>query len=264
MKEFERTTDQTYEALRAAVEERHRFEAEKAATESKLAKEVEARKKDGEKASKRITELEADVSRLTGGDDAAEKGESPLARSERLLKEAQDKLALSEKRVVNAQDDREYMRTQYQTASAAAGAASSEMNALKDRLEKAETEATGKKLEIQKINLEHNSRQYLRKISELESLVKERNIEYDRVREELRVLRNGRRETRQVSVPRSPRMGMMSPRAPVRSYPGSASRSGSPAPGADIASFAGGSVLPGMQLFPPSAPANGRYSNLRE
>jgi chromosome segregation ATPase len=258
LKSYKRSYDKIYEKYRAALSDRQMFEKTMNESEQKLLDAEKKAQRNTEKLEQRIASLEADKARLLGTNESAEGGETPLAANERLLKEAQEKVKVLEKRLVNAREESEYIRDQYRNAQSAAG----ETGQLRTQLKKAEEEAGRNKVRIHEINVANSVRGYLSRIAELETQLREREVELDRAREELRISKNGRRETRQTSVPRSPRMGMLSPRAPARSYPSSTSRGGSPVPvGMDVGNVAGGSLLPGMQLLP-QTPANGRWNQL--
>lgn len=249
IEEHERNANKLYSSHREALEDRSRFEAEKTKAEAALQAATAAAQKDSDKAQKRIIELEASVAQLKSGPDGQE-GESPLVKANQLLKEAQEKAEVLEKRLENSRKDGEYVRNLYQEASSSANAAQAEIAELKEKNEKLRKKASESLVKIHQIQAENSSREFARQIGELKALIKERELELDRVREDLRQLRNGRRETRQVSVPRSPHMGVMSPR-PGRTHGGSASRGTSPAPAVGL----DGPLLP---------PGNGRWVHLRD
>ncbi|KAH8177421.1 hypothetical protein LIA77_02503 [Sarocladium implicatum] len=259
LQSYKRSMNKIYASHRSALEDRNLFERKMKDAEQKLrdaeAKAEKAVDKNTEKLQLRIAALEADNARLLGKDQEGSE-ETPLAVNEKHLKEAQEKVTVLEKRLTNAREEGDYIREQYRLAQSAAG----EAGQLRAQLEKAEEEAAKNKIRIHEINAANSTRGYLTQISQLETQLRERTVELDRTREELRVSKNGRRETRQSSVPRSPRMGMLSPRAPARSYPSSTSRGGSPVPvGMDVGNIAGGTLLPGMQ-FLPQTPVNGRWA----
>lgn len=107
-----------------------------------------------------------------------------------------------------------------------------------------------------------------RQLDELQATLENRERELDRAKEELRLLKSGRRETRQGSVPRSPRTtGLMSPR-PGRAVGGggtgaggAGSRGTSPAPA--VSSSDSSTPVPGMTFFSPTA-NGGRWGHLRD
>ena len=262
VKEYERTERRTYERYRSAIADRTKYEQEARAAEKDKESAIVSAKKDVERAQQKTASLEATMVRLTASPDGADE-ETPLAKTQALLEEAQAKVQTLEKRVVNAQNDGEYARTLYQEASTSASAMRVENDELKEQnreLAKKSEETLGR---VHQIQADRTNKQYLRQIRELKALVREREIELDLTKEELRLLKNGRRETRGASVPRSPRMGMMSPRTGRAAYPpgGSASRGTSPAPtsAADGAAI----TLPGIQ-FMGQPPGNGRWNHLRD
>ncbi|KJZ74175.1 hypothetical protein HIM_06406 [Hirsutella minnesotensis 3608] len=248
IKEYERTTNQVYGSHRKALEDRSKLAAENKKLEAMLQTAKESASKDSAKAEKRISELEAVVTRLTADPEGID-SETPLAKTNKVLMESQERVQMLEKRLENAHKDGEYVRNLYQEASSSAGATQTENEELKKQVADLQQKSDGR-VRIHEIQAESSARDSTRHIRELKALVKERELELDRVREDLRQLRNGRRETRQVSVPRSPRTGMMSPRH-GRAYGSSASRgtSPAPAPGSD------GATLP---------PGNGRWAHLRD
>ncbi len=252
VKEYERTSNKIYKSYRAAVEDRTQFERQAKKADAELQASKESAAKEDNMAQGKIHELEEKVTRLIANTEGSSE-ESPLAISERLLKEAQDKTQNLEKRLENAKADGEYAKNMYQEASSAGTVLRRENNELRDKneeLSKQTPETLGK---IHQMQADSMAEAYLKQIEDLKTQMREREMELDRTRDELRQLKNGRRETRQVSVPRSPRMGMMSPRPPGRPYGGSASRGTSPISGVEV---------PLMGTMP--APGNGRWNHLRE
>ncbi|OAA77666.1 Chromo domain-like protein [Akanthomyces lecanii RCEF 1005] len=250
VKEYERTSSKTYQAYRAAVEERTKFEREKKKTDAALQSTQEAAQKESTKLQAKIGELEATVSRLTSNGAGA--GESPLAISENMLKEAQETVKKLEKRLENATQDGEYAKNAYQDASNSATVLQSENKELKEQNEKLLKRSSENVTKIHEIQNASMGKAYLKQIEELKTQMREREMELDRAREELRQART-RRETRQASVPRSPRMGLMSPRT-GRSYANPASRGTSPT------STAEGAMIGAL----PTGNGNGRWNHLRE
>lgn len=253
LKDYERTAHKMYESQRAALQDRSRFEAEKRKIETAMQSAANQSEREAEKAKKRILELEATVARLTEDPNTSDPKDTPLAKSESLLHEAQAKVAVLEKRLENAHKDADYIRSLYQDAADTASGLKSENNQLRSQNEDLGKKASENFAQIHEIQERNTTKLYLEQITELKFQIKEREIELDRAREELRQLKNGRRETRQSSVPRSPRMGMMSPRTISRAYGGPASRGASPAAGAGIE---------GMQFYG-QQPGNGRWDHLR-
>lgn len=253
IKEYERTTHKVYESQRAALQDRSRFETEKRKTEAAMQSAASQSEKEAEKAKQRILQLEATVARLTEDPDASDPQDTPLAKSEKLLQEAQARVTVLEKRLENAHKDADYIRSLYQDAASTASGLKSENNQLRSQNEDLGKKASENSVRIHEIQERNTVKIYDKQVTELKVQIRERELELDRAHEELRQLKNGRRETRQSSVPRSPRMGMMSPRTIARAYGGPASRGASPAPGASVE---------GMQFYG-QQPGNGRWDHLR-
>ncbi|RFU81732.1 chromo domain [Trichoderma arundinaceum] len=253
IKEYERTTHKVYESQRAALQDRSRFETEKRKMEAAMQSAADQSEREVEKAKKRILELEATVVRLTEDPNASDPQDTPLAKTEKLLQEAQAKVTVLEKRLENAHKDADYIRNLYQDAASTASGLKSENNQLISLNEDLSKKAAENSVRVHEIQERNTVKIYLEQAEELKVQIREREIELDRAREELRQLKNGRRETRQSSVPRSPRMGMMSPRTITRAYGGPASRGASPAPGTSIE---------GMQFYGQQS-GNGRWDHLR-
>ncbi|KAG8413639.1 hypothetical protein J3458_012708 [Metarhizium acridum] len=260
IKEYQRTNAKVYSSQREALEDRIRFERETRKAESNLVQANETAQRDAERAQKKIADLEATVARLTA-DPSHPDEPSPLSKTQTLLQESLEKIVMLEKRLENAHKDADYARSLYQDATATSSALRGENAELSEQvadLSKKTPETLGKVHEIQ---ADATIKTYLHQIQGLRTQLRERELELDYTKEELRTLRNGRRETRQVSVPRSPRMGVMSPRTGRATYGsagGSTSRGTSPAP----TSVEGAGVLAGMQFL--GQPANGRWQHLRD
>ncbi|TQV92143.1 HDA1 complex subunit [Cordyceps javanica] len=250
VKDFERTSSKIYQAYRAAVEERTKFEREKKKTDAALQSTQETAQKESKKLQAKIDELEATVSRLTSNKEG--EGENPLAASEKLLKEAQETTKKLEKRLENATQDGEYAKNAYQEASNAATILQTENKELKEQNARLLERSSDNVTRIHEIQNESMAKAYLKQMEELKIQLREREMELDRVREELRQART-RRETRQASVPRSPRMGLMSPRT-GRPYANPASRGTSPTATTE------GTMIGAL----PAGNGNGRWNHLRE
>ncbi|KAH7152294.1 putative HDA1 complex subunit, partial [Dactylonectria estremocensis] len=259
LKEFERTANKVSESHRKALQDRSSFEKAKLKADKSVKAAVEAAQKEAEKNQKRIAELEATVARLTSTPGASGTEESPLARTEKLFEESQKKVKLLEKRLENAQKEADYIRNLYQDVNSTAGGLGAEIKGLRQQNEDLERKASDNLVRIHQIQADNANKELFRTLSDLKIQLREREVEVAHLREELS-LRNGRPATRQASVPRSPRMGMMSPR-PGRVF-GSASRGTSPStvPGYD-GNGSGG--IPGVQ-FMGQQPGNGRWGHLRD
>ncbi|TFB02025.1 hypothetical protein CCMA1212_005862 [Trichoderma ghanense] len=252
VKEYEKSTHRIYETERVALQDRSRFESEKRKIEAALQSAADQAEREAEKARKKIMELEATVARLTQDPNASDPQDTPLARSEKLLQEAQAKIAMLEKRLDNAHREADYIRSTYQDAASRASELQSENNQLRRQNEELSEKAAENSVRIHEIQERNTAHIYLQQIAELRAQIQSRDIELERARDELRQLKNGRRETRQSSVPRSPRMGMMSPRTIARGYGGPSSRGASPAAGSS-----------GEMQFYGQQPGNGRWDHLR-
>ncbi|KAK1829629.1 hypothetical protein QBC39DRAFT_356038 [Podospora conica] len=172
------------------------------------------------------------------------------ARLEKELEEANAKIQTLEKRLVSASNEMEYSRTAYQDASSSFGRINQENQELKARLAELEYKASDNIRNIHKMNDKTLEDSEERQLSEFHAIIRERERELAVAREELRLLKNGRRETRQGSVPRSPRTSLMSPR-PGRAATGAGSRGTSPAPAYETQGIA-------------QPPSNARWQHLRD
>ncbi|GJN75312.1 hypothetical protein PLICBS_009410 [Purpureocillium lilacinum] len=249
VKEHERTSRKIYKNYREALGDRTLFEKEKLKAEAALQAATAAAQKESDKARAQIEELEANIARLTAG---ASGEDSPLAVSERQLKEAQGKIHTLEKRLENAQNDAAYARNLYQDASTAAAELRNENSRLTEQNRALDEAKTATLERVHRMQTEHESKEFLGHIGHLKQQLRDRERELDTLRDDVRQLKNGRRETRQSSVPRSPRMGIMSPRT-GRAYAGPASRGTSPA--------AAGADGPGTQYMSVQQQGNGRWGN---
>ncbi|EFQ29797.1 uncharacterized protein GLRG_04941 [Colletotrichum graminicola M1.001] len=173
------------------------------------------------------------------------------------LNRALAKIAELEKKLESRDGELGYARDAYQTANHANSELARENRDLKEQVDLLQKSAVGNLAQVQNVNAGEQVKEMQRQIAETQAISKDREKELARVEKELRALKNGRRETRQQSVPRSPRLGMMSPRT-GRAAGGSASRGTSPTPHES----AGGTPVPGLQFF--NTPANGRWGHLRD
>lgn len=188
-----------------------------------------------------------------------------IARLAQIEMERDEALATVEKlqkKVRSVENDLEYSRKAYQDASNAHSELNRENRELKGKIAELERRASDNIVKIHQIHAQNEMAAVGAQIDELRAMLENRERELDRAKEELRNLKTNRRETRQGSVPRSPRLGVMSPR-PGRGVGGGAgSRGTSPAP--LISSDGPGSAaVPGMSYFPPAGNA-GRWGHLRD
>lgn len=265
-----------------AVRDRGKFDAERE-TAVKAAMET----------SRRMEALTAEVvktkeqnalleSRLADATAAHTSTDSPdltrFADQEQKLREAEARIESLQKKVANGENELQYTRQIYQEATTAMSDHEREKAELAKRIKDLEQKASNNLLEIHRINVANQASATDHMLEEQKAIVRDRERELERARDELRnaLGRNaGRRETRQGSVPRSPRLGVMSPRpgGPAggsgtamglglgpssRGTAGAGSRGTSPAP---VPGFdAPGGLVP---LFgqPPGA---GRWGHLRD
>ncbi|KAK4213350.1 hypothetical protein QBC37DRAFT_173793 [Rhypophila decipiens] len=197
---------------------------------------------------KQLEERDSQIAKLREQNEVlqAKLNTPELARSaaaEKEVTEAQAKIQSLEKRLAGAERDMDYLRGQYQTATSEAGKFANEKRELLTTIAELEKRASDNFLKAHLKNAEINAEEQLRLLREKSEMILNLERDLDRAREELRVLKSGRRETRQASVPRSPMPGAggvhMSPR-PHRNanasvggqQRGSGSRGTSPAPAA--------------------------------
>lgn len=222
VQEYEKSQEKTYKRFREAIEDRTKFEAEAQKATTTLNQANEAAKQTQDKSEKKIAELEAVIARLTQ--------EEAVAANEKALEEAYRKIQTLEKRLETSHSTEAYTRDLYQQVSNSVHATNTELKQVKERNAELENLTTEHMVQAQQEQSKSSAKTFLLKIAELETSLRETQIELDRTREENRGYKNGRRETRQVSVPCSPRVGsLMSPR-PRAAFGGSASRGASPAP----------------------------------
>ncbi|KAK3904205.1 hypothetical protein C8A05DRAFT_13895 [Staphylotrichum tortipilum] len=192
-----------------------------------------------------------------------------LAQAEKARTEALSTIEKVEKKLRTAQNEADYSRKAYQDASNAHTELDREFKTLRASAAELERRAGANLLRIHQIQAEGEARETARRFDELRATLENRERELERAKDELRYLKSGRRETRQSSVPRSPRMGVMSPR-PGRGAAGGGggSRGNSPAPpllssdGPGVTGT-GATPVPGMTFFPPAGNPV-RWSHLRD
>lgn len=154
------------------------------------------------------------------------------------------------KQVEAMERELDYTREAYQTASQAASDLGNENRELATRNKDLEHRASDNLRRIHEASGQAQVAEYLRVQDELEVQMREREAEIERLREDIKAMKM-RRETRQSSVPRSPRMGVMSPRA--GGGRGAASRGSSPALDS-----------PGLPIFGQQGGNNSRWGHLRD
>ncbi|KAI0157818.1 hypothetical protein GGR57DRAFT_461047 [Xylariaceae sp. FL1272] len=188
---------------------------------------------------------------------------SRTAGLENELAAAKAQIASLEKKVTIAEVERDQIRTTYNQATQRAMETSAENRAYDQQVKNLQRKADETITEANTIQSTDNSRELQRLCAEKSVSIRQLELENNRLKEELRVARNGRRETRQSSVPRSPRMAAlgMSPRngrGPSAMGP-SSSRGTSPAAPENASSGNGQSAL-----FNQTPSGANRFAHLRD
>jgi chromosome segregation ATPase len=245
--EYERTTDKVANSNRKALEDRHNSEKEVQQAKSAFKAAQDAADQELTQAKKRISDLEARIAVLTAPPE--------VGKLNQLLNEATEKVQRLERRLENANNDGNYARDEYQKATARAGALNSENKALRETNEELAKQASENLAKIQQVQKDTEVKEHLKTIEALRAQLVEKDFEL----EQLRALKNGRPQTRQTSVPRSPRTSIMSPRN--GRFGSSASRGTSPAAPGQDGNGSGGGV--GLQ-FMGQQPGNSRWNHLRD
>ncbi|KAK3297511.1 uncharacterized protein B0H64DRAFT_457707 [Chaetomium fimeti] len=260
LRSHERTVQSLEPKYMDALRDRHTFEKEcKKAVEAAKAQqdEAEALREKNKLLESKFAEARDTLANSTVPEIAR------VAQAEKDRDEALATVQKLEKKVQGVQNEAEYSRKAYQDTFNAHTGLNQEHQELKSKVTDLERRAGDNLRKIHEIHAQNELTEVNRQIDELQATLDNRERELERAKEELKILRNGRRETRQASVPRSPRMGVMSPR-PARGV-GASSRGTSPAamssdgPGVG----GGGTPVPGMTFFPPVGGA-GRWGHLRD
>lgn len=110
-----------------------------------------------------------------------------------------------QKRIANNNNDLEYMRNNYHTASSAAATVTSELNEARVEMEKLRAKASSNRVEIHRIQQESEAAALLNQNRSLTVMIEELKREVEKKDAEMAAVMNGRRPTRGTSVPRSPR-----------------------------------------------------------
>lgn len=179
------------------------------------------------------------------------------------LKQAEVEIQKLTKKVESAERELDYTREAYQNASQSASDLGNENRDLTGRIADLEHKASENLRQIHQINLENQAARLARLNDEQAATLREREWELDRLRDEVRILKAARRETRQASVPRSPHMGVMSPRAAGRAMTAGAATPGVGGPPSRGSSPAAATDASGVPLFG-QQPGNGRWGHLRD
>ncbi len=209
----------------------------------------------------RATKLEEELAKSRAETRAL--SEKLAAQTPADLEEAQVKRDSLEKKLKNTNNDLEYLRSRYQAASSSAAELAAENSDLKTQIKHLEHKSSDATIRLHEINNKNMVEDQQRRIDDMQAIISQREQQLDRAEKELRALKNGRRETRSSSVPRSPRLNVMSPRTRGGGG-GNTSRGTSPAPfdGSSTPSSAVGPV-PGMTFYQPPG-SHPRFSHLRE
>ncbi|KAI1367564.1 hypothetical protein F5Y08DRAFT_58770 [Xylaria arbuscula] len=141
------------------------------------------------------------------------------------------------KRLIVSQSDADYNKNLWRDAAKRATELAAENRAFEKKIEELQHKADSNIIAVNKTQSRIEGSALAQQITECKNTIRERDTELNHVREENRSLRSGRRETRQSSVPRSPRMGALSGMSPRNGTRGpsamggpSSSRGGSPQP----------------------------------
>lgn len=271
------TVNKIQKSFMDALRDRGIFEAESkaaaAATES-AKKQLEATKATADALKE---DNEALLRKMIEAHAMLAKSENPeVARMAQLQAdqwEAEKKIQALEKKLKSTETDLGYARRAYQDGTNAFADVNAENAELKARTKELEQKASENLLRIHQTNQQAEVDEFRRLWQDQQAITRDRERELERIREELRLLKNGRRETRQQSVPRSPRMGVISPRPGTargvsgQQYSstavGAGSRGTSPATPAALPDAAAGSPFPGMTYFNQQS-GSGRWGHLRD
>ncbi|KAA8630445.1 hypothetical protein SMACR_06639 [Sordaria macrospora] len=209
LESFKRTVDVLTPKYAEALHDRSTFEktCKKAVDDNAAAqKRLEASKHDLDTAKRENKALEAKLADYQSQfANSSNPDLSRLALAEQELSETKTKLAALEKRMATTTNEMEYSRSAYQNASNAHTELNNENLALKRKIEELERKASQNVVTVNKINADQEKKFLGKQNDEYRALIRDRERELEVARAELRHLKSGRRETRQASVPRSPR-----------------------------------------------------------
>ncbi|GAP84150.2 putative hda1 complex protein [Rosellinia necatrix] len=143
-----------------------------------------------------------------------------MAELENNLNIANTEVQRLETKLILVQSEADYNKNLYNKASQRATELSAENRGYEKKIGELQRKADNNIIEVNKIQSRNEVRILAQQVKEQKNLVRERATELTRVKDELKSLKSGRRETRQSSVPRSPRLnslgGVMSPRNGTR------------------------------------------------
>ncbi|KAI1104866.1 hypothetical protein F4804DRAFT_168901 [Jackrogersella minutella] len=199
---------------------------------------IESSREDNAKLKEKNAELQK---QLSAANESLLNSSNPnvakMAQLDESLKEAKNRIQQLEKRASMAKNDMEYTKNAYQNASQKAGELGAENRELERQIGELSRKANENIVAVNRIHSANESKEMLRMLNEQKSIVRDRDVELGRLKDELKLLRESRRGTRQSSAPRSPRLSAFnnSPRngggaAARAAKAGSSSRGTSPAP----------------------------------
>lgn len=207
-----RTIKKTSRQYHAALQDRSLFDnSAKKSQEAKRAAE-EALTNEKLRCARLETEIEllktkkAEMQQLMEGSANVEVAQ--LAQLEARVVELEERTRKAEKSAEHARTDLEFARDQYQNASRTASQLDNKTRELEARAARLEHQAGENLRNIHKQNASIQGKHLLRQLQEKDAMIRNREFVIRRLEDEVAALRNGRRETRQSSVPRSPRLGM--------------------------------------------------------
>ncbi|KAI1174021.1 hypothetical protein F4777DRAFT_415945 [Nemania sp. FL0916] len=193
-----------------------------------------------------------------------------MAELETNLNTANATIKRLETEMTLVKSDLAYRDERYQDASKRAGELAAENRVYEQKIQDLQRKADDNVVEVNKVQARSEAKVLAGQILEQRAINRDQIAENNRLREELRTLREGRRGTRQSSVPRSPRpnsLGVMSPRNGGTRVPSamggpSSSRGTSPQPPVALfdSSAGPGNTGPNSALF--NQP--GRFAHLRD
>ncbi|KAI1816725.1 hypothetical protein GGS20DRAFT_536690 [Poronia punctata] len=160
-----------------------------------------------------------------------------LGEMENALETAKTETQRLQQRLVLLQSDADYTKNLYDQSSQRASELAAENRAFEKQIAELTRKADSNIVEANKVQARNEVRSLSLQVKDYKSQLRDRELELNRAKDELRALKTGRRETRQSSVPHSPRLsslGVMSPRTGNRGPSAmggpSSSRGTSPAP----------------------------------
>ncbi|KAF4452666.1 hypothetical protein F53441_4534 [Fusarium austroafricanum] len=217
LKDHLRTLNKIELSNRAALQDRTMFEKEKLRIEATAQLATEVAQKEKEKQQQRINDLESTIARLNENPESAKREEA--------LSEAKKQLQVSEGKLKNALSDVDFMKSRYQDVDSQALRLTNENKLLKAQNEELRQKASENLLAVHSRNTNGQVQELQQQITALRAQVEQRDAELLVAQQKLSSFANGR-NTRGGSMPRSPRVPIMSPRPGRTAF--SASRGTSP------------------------------------